>query len=218
MVRCISAIGVVLSVAAVTGFVYEELGRWRDLAHPFRIGESVDIGGRTINIDCAGAGSPTVIFEAGGGGRGGYQWNPVQSGVATFTRACWYDRAGEGWSDPPPTARNSPMIANDLHAVLKQSGIEGSIVLVGHSIGGEYVRIYTAKFPTQVAGLVLVDSTHPDQREPAIMLSPVTRMSTPARRMICGLLPLASRFGVIRFMLRNTRVDARQSSLRGRAR
>jgi pimeloyl-ACP methyl ester carboxylesterase len=100
------------------------------------------------------------------------------------------------------------MIANDLHAVLKQAGIEGPIVLVGHSIGGEYVRIYTAKFPSQVAGLVLVDSTHPDQREPAMMLSPVTRMSTPARRTICGLLPLASRFGLIRFVLRNTAVDA----------
>ena len=197
-----------LLVAAVTGFVYEQLGRWRDRTHPFRIGESIDIGGRTININCAGAGSPTVIFEAGGGGRGGYGWNAVQSGVARFTRACWYDRAGEGWSDPPPSARNSSMIANDLHAVLQHARIQGPIVLVGHSIGGEYVRIYTARFPFQVAGLVLVDSTHPDQREPAIMLSPVTRMSTPARRMICGLLPLASRFGLIRFMLRNTRVDA----------
>jgi pimeloyl-ACP methyl ester carboxylesterase len=110
------------------------------------------------------------------------------------------------------------MIANDLHVVLQQAGIEGQIVLVGHSIGGEYVRIYLAKFPSQVAGLVLVDSTHPDQREPAIMLSPVTRMSTRARRTVCRLLPLSSRFGLIRFVLRNTPEMRQPSSLRGRAR
>ena len=196
-----------LAVAAIVGFIYEQLGRNRDRSHPFRIGEPVDIGGRTINIDCAGVGNPTVIFEAGGGGYGGFGWKAVQSGVAKFTKACWYDRAGEGWSDPAPYARNSSMIANDLHVVLQGIRADGPVVLVGHSIGGEYIRIYTAMFPSEVAGLVLVDSTHPDQREPAIMLSPVTRMSTAARRTLCDLLPLAIRLGVIRFMLRNTHVN-----------
>jgi pimeloyl-ACP methyl ester carboxylesterase len=99
------------------------------------------------------------------------------------------------------------MIANDLHAVLQHISVNGPIVLVGHSIGGEYIRIYAAMFPSQVAGLVLVDSTHPDQREPAIMLSPVSRMPTLARRVLCGLLPVASSLGVIRFMHRNTPED-----------
>ena len=158
-----------LATAAIVGFTYEQLGRRRDRLHPYRIGESVDLGGRTINIACAGTGNPTVILEAGGGGSGGYGWREVQSGIARFTRTCWYDRAGEGWSDPPPSARNSSMIANDLHAVLQHISVNGPIVLVGHSIGGEYIRIYAAMFPSQVAGLVLVDSTHPDQREPAII-------------------------------------------------
>ena len=99
------------------------------------------------------------------------------------------------------------MIANDLNMILQHIQVNGPVVLVGHSIGGEYIRIYTATFPSDVAGLVLVDSTHPDQREPAIMLSPVTRMPNAARRTLCKLLPVASRFGVIRFMLRNTGVD-----------
>ncbi len=207
MYRGLSGFALLIAVIAIAGFAYEQLGRDGDRSHPLRIGQPVDIGGRTINIECEGIGTPTVIFEAGGGGYGGYGWRAAQSGIAKFTRACWYDRAGEGWSDPAPFARNSSMIANDLHAVLQRIGVTTPIVLVGHSIGGEYIRIYTAMFPSDVAGLVLVDSTHPDQREPTIMLSPVTRMPTAARRTLCGLLPVASRFGVIRFMLRNTRVD-----------
>jgi len=159
-----------LVVLAVAGLSYEQMGRNRDRSHPFRVGEPVD--GRTINVDCAGVGNPTVIFEAGGGGYGGYGWSAAQSGVAKFTRACWYDRAGEGWSDPPPIARDSTTISNDLHVVRQHMQVNGPIVLVGHSIGGEYIRIYTSMFPAEVSGLVLVDSTHPDQREPAIMLSP----------------------------------------------
>jgi pimeloyl-ACP methyl ester carboxylesterase len=200
-------VALLLIVALIAGFTYEQLGRDRDRSHPFRIGDPVDIGGRTINIDCAGVGNPTVIFEAGGGGYGGYGWRVAQSGVAKFTRACWYDRAGEGWSDRPISVHNSSLIANDLHMVLQQIKVNEPVVLLGHSIGGEYIRIYTATFPSDVAGLVLADSTHPDQREPAIMLSPVTRMPNSARQTLCGLLPVASRFGVIRFMLRNTRVN-----------
>ena len=205
--RFLCTFALVLSFLAIAGFTYEQLGRSRDRSHPFRIGQGVDIGGRAINIDCAGTGSPTVIFEAGGGGRGGYGWKTVQSGVAKFAKACWYDRAGEGWSDSAPSARNSSMVANDLHEVLQRMQIQGPFVLVGHSIGGEYIRIYTAKFPTDVVGLVLVDSTHPDQREPPLMLSPVNRMPIPARRAMCALLPIAIRFGVIRFMLRNTSLE-----------
>lgn len=85
---------------AALGFSCEELGRWQDRHHPFRIGRSVDVGGRSLNIDCSGSGRPAVIFEAGGSGHGGYGWSMVQRGVATFTTACWYDRAGEAWSDP----------------------------------------------------------------------------------------------------------------------
>lgn len=205
--RFLGAIALVLSVLAIAGFTYEQLGRSRDRSHPFRIGDGIDVGGRTINIDCAGTGSPTVILEAGGGGRGGYGWRTVQSGVAKFTKVCWYDRAGEGWSDSAPSVRNSSMVVNDLHEVLQRIQTHGPIVLVGHSIGGEYIRIYTARFPTEVVGLVLVDSTHPDQREPAIMLSPVSRMPSLVRRAACALVPLASRFGLIRFLMRNTIVE-----------
>ena len=94
--RWFTAIVVLLILlTAAVGFTYEAIGRRRDSRHPFRVGTAVDIGGRSLNIDCAGTGSPAVILEAGGGGRGGYGWREVQSGVATFTTVCWYDRAGE---------------------------------------------------------------------------------------------------------------------------
>ena len=70
-----------------------------------------------------------------------------------------------------PAARSSATVVHDLHELLQRAPVAGPYVLVGHSIGGEYVRAFTAKFPSEVAGVVLVDSTHPDQHEPPIMVS-----------------------------------------------
>jgi pimeloyl-ACP methyl ester carboxylesterase len=202
----LTGLGLALLVLAALGFAYEEIGRGQDSHHPFRIGRAVDIGGRSLNLDCSGSGSPAVILESGGGGYGGYGWRTAQSGVAKFTTVCWYDRAGEGWSDPAPTARSSATIVYDLHELLQRAPVPGPYVLVGHSIGGEYVRIFTAKFPSEVAGMVLVDSTHPDQREPPMMLSPVTRLPGFARRLLCFALPIFEGFGVIRLSMRNAPV------------
>jgi pimeloyl-ACP methyl ester carboxylesterase len=188
------------------GFTYEQIGRWQDSQHRFRIGHAVDIEGRSLNISCAGFGAPAVILEAGGGGYGGYGWRMVQQEIAKFTKACWYDRAGEGWSDPAPTARSSTTVVQDLNELLQRAPVPGPYVMVGHSIGGEYIRVFTARFPSEVAGVVLVDSTHPEQREPAIMLSPINRLPKFARQILCSALPLAGRFGVIRLFVRNTPV------------
>src|SRR5271157_270906 len=202
MRRILKGLALAFLLAAALGLTYEQIGRWQDSRHRFRIGRSVDVGGRSLNLDCSGSGSPAVILESGGGGYGGYGWRVVQAEVAKFTTVCWYDRAGEGWSDPAPTPRNSTTIVHDLHELLQRAPVAGPYVLVGHSIGGEYVRVFTAKFPSEVAGVVLVDSTHPDQREPPIMLSLITRMPRFARRLLCSALPLAGRFGVIRVLMR----------------
>jgi len=166
---------------------------------PPRIGQAVGIGGRTLNLYCSGQGTPTVILETGGNSPG-YSLLRQQSKMAEFTRACWYDRAGVGWSDPPPSPRTSTSIASDLHEALQRAGVLPPYVLVGGSVGGEYVRIYTARYPTDVAGLVLVDSATPDMREPDYALSPVNRMSGSKRHLICLALPAMTRFGVLRFV------------------
>jgi pimeloyl-ACP methyl ester carboxylesterase len=162
---------ILLSVTLVLGVTYEQLGRMRDRRALPQIGRSVDIGGRTLNIFCSGTGGPAVIFESGGDGPG-LGWEAVQTEVAKFTEACWYDRAGIGWSDPGPYPRTSAAIARDLHALLQHAGVPAPYVLVGASFGGLNCRVYADLFPNEVAGMVLVDSAHEDepQRAPKFYL------------------------------------------------
>jgi pimeloyl-ACP methyl ester carboxylesterase len=198
--RIIAALCGFVFFILLAGFTYEQIGRSQDASRlPPRIGRAVDVGGRTLNLYCSGDGSPAVIFETGGNSPG-YEWTAVQTSIAGFTRACWYDRAGVGWSDPPPSPRTSVSVASDLHEILRRASVPPPYVLVGASIGGEYARIYAGHYPQEVAGLVLVDSSHPDQQEPPFMLSPLNRMSPHARELICTALPFMSRFGVLRFM------------------
>ena len=188
-----------LVLLLVAGFTYEQIGRARDANQlPPRVGQAVDIGGRTINLYCSGAGTPTVILETGGNSPG-YSLLVQQSKIAAFTRACWYDRAGVGWSDPPSSPRTSASIVSDLHETLTRAGVLPPYVMVGGSVGGEYVRIYTARYLSDVAGLVLVDTSSPDMREPDFYLSPLNRMSGSTRHLICMALPAMARFGIIRF-------------------
>lgn len=121
--------------------------------------------GRKLNFRCAGAGGPTVVFESGWGADSG-EWVRILPILAPSRRACAYDRAGYGTSDPGPDPRDATAIVRDLHAGLRAARIRGPYVLVGHSAGGLYVRLFAAKYPKEVAGLVLVDPSveHQDAR------------------------------------------------------
>ena len=183
------AIGAVLLLAM--GFIYEQASEWRDRDRFPQIGRSVDIGGRALNIYCAGEGSPTVVMDSGAN-QPGYSWLLVEPGVAKFTRACWYDRAGYGWSDPAPGPRTSAEIVNDLHKLLRAAGVAPPYVLVGHSFGGFNVRVFAGEYPGEVVGMVLVDSA--DEYEdvahlPRSIQSPVgrfvpTSLQRPLTRMV----------------------------------
>jgi pimeloyl-ACP methyl ester carboxylesterase len=121
----------------------------------------VDVGGRNLHLQCTGSGAPTVLFESGLG-EGYYVWSRVQPEVAKTHRACSYDRAGIGFSDPSPTRRSVASLVDDLHLLLAKSGEKPPFILVGHSLGGLLVRRYAARFPDEVSALVLVDSAHED--------------------------------------------------------
>jgi len=190
----------VLLLALLGGFTYEQVGRARNASQlPPRVGQTVDIGGRALNLYCSGQGTPTVILE-GGGNSPGYEWLVLQSKMAGYTRACWYDRAGVGWSDPPLSPRTSASIVSDLHEALQRAGVLPPYVMAGGSVGGEYVHIYTARYPSDVAGMVLIDSSTPDMHEPDFYLSPINRMSGSRRHLLCVALPAMARFGIIRFV------------------
>jgi hypothetical protein len=166
-------------IGLVSGLLYEQAQRARDREHFPQVGRSVDIGGRTLNIYCLGAGQPAVILESGanwplnsavhgpqtifsnGGPRPGYSWVSIQRALATVTTVCWYDRAGSGWSDLGPYPRDSASQARDLHALLRAARVPPPYVLVGESSAALDVRVYTGFYPSEVAGLVLVNWADP---------------------------------------------------------
>lgn len=155
---------VVLAIfaALVAGAVYERVERRQDRLRFPQIGRSIDIGGRTLNIYCSGEGAPAVILESPPP-MPGYSWAFVQPEIAKFTRACWYDRAGYGWSDPGPNPRDGAAIANDLHELLRAAEVRRPYVLVGATFGALYARVYSRLYPGDAAGIVLVDPVRADE-------------------------------------------------------
>lgn len=134
-----------------------------DAQLPFaRAQQMVDIGGRRLNLYCSGSGPVTVVFDAHSGG-GASTWLDVQPEVAKRTRACVYDRAGIGYSDPSQLPSTSGNAVNDLHKLLGAAGIAAPYVLVGSSFGGANVQLYTYRYPQEVKGLVLVEGQHEDE-------------------------------------------------------
>ncbi|MCK6585326.1 MAG: alpha/beta hydrolase, partial [Anaerolineales bacterium] len=133
----------------------------RDFAKNYPpIGQMVDVGGYRLHLYCTGdsqPGEPVVIVEAGSGSVG-LMWALVQGEVAKSARICTYDRAGLGWSEPSPKPRTADVITDELHTLLENAGIEAPYILVGHSLGGIFVREYQYKYPDEVAGIILVDS------------------------------------------------------------
>jgi pimeloyl-ACP methyl ester carboxylesterase len=111
-----------------------------------------------MNLVCSGAGSPTVLLEPGFGATAA-AWYKVQPALAKVTRVCAYDRAGSGFSDPGPLPRDGAAIARDLDETLAAARIAGPFVVVGHSAGGLYARLFAARRRGQVVGLVLLDPT-----------------------------------------------------------
>jgi pimeloyl-ACP methyl ester carboxylesterase len=161
-----AALGLALASAA-----YQAAGEARDRRRYPPPGRLVDIGGHRLHIRCAGEGTPTVVIIPALGGDVA-DWLTVQDALALCTAVCVYDRAGLGWSDAAlrwPTAEG---MARELHGLLNAAEISPPFVIAGHSLGGLVARVFTRLYPDEVAGLALVDSSHPDQaaRRPRVQL------------------------------------------------
>ena len=170
-------------------------GSYLKLAH---VGESLpapgdmyEVDGHMMHLDCRGAGGPTVVAQAGLLELSA-SWARVMPGVEGTTRICAFDRAGQGWSEESSQPSDGLHAASDLHAVLAAAGETGPYVMVGHSTGGTYALTYAATYPEEVAGMVLVDSSSPDQ----FTVLPDFAGQFQATRRVLALLPSLSRLGV----------------------
>ncbi len=171
-------------------------------------GQLIDVGGHRLHLNCAGSGTPTVVLESGLGETAAY-WAPISTAVAHDTKVCVYDRAGRGWSDPVSAPQDGVAVATDLHILLDRGHVPGPFVLVGHSTGAQYVRIFTGRYPEQVAGMVLLDG----QPAEALERLPTFPAFYNGFRRVSALLPSVARLGVGRLVY-----DANVGSLPANAR
>ena len=156
-------------------------------------GKSYDVGGHRLHLDCHGHGGPTVVLS-NGLGEISASWARIAGPVAQTTRVCAYDRAGQGWSEDADSPQDGITSAKDLHTLLAAAGEHGPFVLVGHSIGGTYTMTYAARYPEQVVGMVLLDSSSPEQ----LTKIPAFPGQYAVMRRGLALLPTLSRIGLAR--------------------
>ncbi|MGH9710601.1 MAG: alpha/beta fold hydrolase, partial [Candidatus Acidiferrales bacterium] len=159
---------------AIAGAIYRTVEQTADARRFPQQGKSFQLGPEfgdvSLNLDCSGQGSPSVILDSGLG-LPAIGWKFVQPEVAKFTRVCSYDRGVYGWSSAGPMPRTSSEIVKELHALLAAAGEKGPYILVGHSFGGYNIRVFNGAYPAEIAGMVLIDASHEDQnsrRSPAL--------------------------------------------------
>jgi pimeloyl-ACP methyl ester carboxylesterase len=189
------AVVLVLGLILV-GTIYESVSEAADIRAYPPPGQMVDVGGYRLHINCTGTGSPTVVIDAGWGDWS-LSWGWVQEEVAKTTQVCTYDRAGMGYSEAGPLPRNAKQFAKELHILLERANIARPYVLAGHSLGGLPVRVFAHDYPTEVSGVVLIDSMSPGQ-----MTQPPTEVKpqTPSQSSGVSFPSLLARIGLVRVL------------------
>ena len=187
-----------LFLSAVGG-IYETYRESTDHSTDAMPGRLIDVDGHKLHINCTGVGSPTVVLEPGLG-EPSTAMALIAPDIATSTRVCVYDRPGRGWSESVATPEDGTQVASDLHTLLQRAGEPGPYVLAGHSAGGIYVLNFARLYPEQVAGVVLLDSMHPEQYT-EIASWPAFYQTY---RRASAVLPTLSRLGVGRLIYRTS--------------
>jgi pimeloyl-ACP methyl ester carboxylesterase len=185
-------------LAASIGGGYESIS---ELTHPTgrgTTGQLVSVGDHKLHITCTGTGAPTVVLEPGLGEPAAMMAGWIQPTVASATRVCSYDRAGRGHSEPAAGPLDGPAMAADLHTLLTKAHVPGPYVLVGHSSGAPYVKVFAHQYPHDVAGMVLLD---PQPSDAYADLPNWSTFYTWFRR-YTGFAPSLARLGVLRLAYR----------------
>jgi pimeloyl-ACP methyl ester carboxylesterase len=153
-----------LATLIVAGNLYQLVSLGHDRRTYPMPGSLVDVGGYRMHLNCVGDAVPAVVLDSGLGDSF-VEWKKVQREVSMFARVCSYDRAGMGYSDRSPQVRNTAVFARELHELLHRAAISPPYILVGHSMAAFNIRLYASFYPNDVAGLIFVDGSHPDQIE-----------------------------------------------------
>jgi pimeloyl-ACP methyl ester carboxylesterase len=175
------------------GFAYQAVATALDRRNFPPPGNLLDVGGSRLHIRSMGMGHPAVVLETGLGGMSA-AWGWIQPEVAKFTRVVAYDRGGLGWSEPGRAPITGLHVARQLRRLLHSAGVDGPYVLVGHSMGGLYLRVFAHEYHEEVAGMVLVDAAHPNQYWRS---SAIRDHMTSGFRMLKNI-PLLARLGYVR--------------------
>jgi pimeloyl-ACP methyl ester carboxylesterase len=181
---------------AMLGAVYQALGTSRDVKVNPPPGRLVDLGTHRLHLLESGTGSPTILLEAGLMSTV-LSWSDLQRELAHSFRVVTYDRAGLGWSDLGPMPRTAEQIVNELHALLQKACIPPPYVLVGHSFGGLTMPLFAARFPHEVAGMVLIDPVAPAEWNPP---SEHDRKLIRIGAKVCRRAAILTRIGLLRFI------------------
>lgn len=196
---------VTIAALVSAGWVYQQLGTARDRKRHPAPGELLNLADRCLHLLSMGEGGPAVVFESGLMSTV-LCWRDIQAEMAKDARAVAYDRAGLGWSDPGPAPRDAEQIVSELHELLDHAQVSPPFILVGHSFGGLTARLFAARYPEEVAGLVLIDPVVPGEWNPASEHNQ-KRIRTGAK--ILRRATVLSRLGLIRFVSFLLRVGAK---------
>jgi pimeloyl-ACP methyl ester carboxylesterase len=158
-------IGLSIVALILIGFIYEQISEFIDAKTLKAPGQMIQVGDHKMHIYCTGEnknGSPTVILEAGGGASFA-EWGNIQPELSVYTKICSYDRSGYGFSENTTDGRTNIDVSKELELLLKNANIPGPYILVGHSIGGYYTRVFASSHMGEVKGLVFLDCSHEGQ-------------------------------------------------------
>jgi hypothetical protein len=195
-----------LVLIGLAGVIAEQIGRARDRRRYPQVGMLYDVGGRSLNLFCSGHGTPAVIFLTFAH-QAGFEWASVQPEVAKFSRACWYDRAGYGWSNPGPLYRTAADVVEDLHSLLQAARERPPYVFVGNGDVTLQTRVYHRRYPDELGGALLIGGNDVDEGPPPPEVGqPIFRRlfgatALPAARWtVCHVMPAVARFGLLRVL------------------
>jgi pimeloyl-ACP methyl ester carboxylesterase len=151
---------VLLIAAAAAGALYNQIGLARDASLAPPAEEMISVKGRKIHVACTGEGPRTFLLDAGLA-VWSFEWFRLQPLLAQHARVCAFDRSGMGWSDDLGGAHDGAAAAAELHDIVAAAGIQTPFFYVGHSLGANFAQTYHAKYPADIAGLVLLEPGDP---------------------------------------------------------